>query len=148
MLDTNIQAHTLFGSQMSEQKSQTGPQYILGFIQKTQSSPRHVAGKKPKQFRSITLCRIYTPQYISGKLGEFRTVKDMLQNYFLIRISQTERAQKSEDPRTPTMSIVSAQSKTKLTWHQVRKCFSMLTPFWIQSMTKPTVQAIFREVFK
>ena len=68
-------SHILFGSQMSEQKSQTGPQYILGLIQKPQSSPRHVAGKKPKQFRSITLCRIYTPQYISGKLGEFRTVQ-------------------------------------------------------------------------
>ena len=90
MLAKFVQLHTLFGSQVSEQKSQTGPQYILGFIQKTQSSPRHVAGKKPKQFRSITLCRIYTPQYISGKLGEFRTVwctcREIIDRYRRFRV--------------------------------------------------------------
>ena len=31
--------------------------------------------KKPKYFRSMSLCPIYTPQYITGKLEEFRTVQ-------------------------------------------------------------------------
>ena len=76
MLDINIQVHTLFGNHMSEQKSQTVPQYILGLIQKQQHRPEYIAGKKPKQFRSMSLCRIYTLQYIAGKLEEFRTVYD------------------------------------------------------------------------
>ena len=63
ILDINIQVHVLFGSHMSEQKSQTVPQYIWGSFRNNNtiqniSREKSPSSSDPCHFVASTLCSI------------------------------------------------------------------------------------------